>query len=96
MFKDLKIIKLVVIASFFVFIVQTSLSAFKISNTFLPKSSFVANEKIEFFIASNYSQEENDIEVKDLWGNLIFDTLIDITKILFCLKEKIYYQKVIQ
>lgn len=87
MFKDLKIIKLVVIASFFVFIVQTSLSAFKISNTFLPKNSFIANEKIEFFIASNYSQEEKDIEVKDLWGNLIFDTLIDIDQ-NFVLSER--------
>jgi len=78
MFKDLKIIKLVVIASFFVFILQSSLSEFKVSNTFVSKGSFNLNEKIEFYIAANYTEEAKKIEIKDLWGNILFDTLVHI------------------
>jgi len=71
MFKELKIIKLVVIASFFVYIILASFNKFNISTYFFSSGSVEMDASMNLYVASNYAEKEKELVVKDLSGNYI-------------------------
>ena len=78
MFKELKIIKLLVIASFFVYIIQASFLKFNVSNYFFSSGSVEMNSSMKLYVASNYSEKDKELVIKDLSENYVQSINVDL------------------
>lgn len=88
MFKELKIIKLVVIASFFVYIIQSSFQDLKTLHLFYSDDSVYNTESVNLILAANFTDNQREFELKDLNGNSVNKIVAEV-KETFKLNENV-------